>query len=449
MERLGARRSRRIAAVLLVGALVGAVLALRTTTPARAGAPIQVQRLAGPDRIATAIAISQQEFPTASSAPAVVLTRSDNFADALAGTPFAATEGAPLLLTPPGSLDPSTATEIGRVASPGAAVFLLGGTAALSDAVGAAITALGHQPLRLAGANRYGTAAQVATALASNLPTPTIFLADGTTFADALIAGSVSGGVRLTGPAVPLLLTAGSVLPAETQAFLAAQGTKLTRIETFGSAATTAYPSGTADVAADDATLSAVVAAKFFVGFPMSVVGIASDKNFPDALAGGVWTALKRVPLLLTDPTTLSPAVRDYLGSSSTSNAVVFGGTSAVGDTVVGAVSAISPTGTTTTSTSTTRTTVGSASNFGAQGVILHGGQSTTTVCTPSASRSYHGPVRMIRRSSTRRPRRPSVGERAGREVVGAPGSAMAIRTCSSSATTTWASVGSSTCTRT
>ena len=79
------------------------------TTPAK-----PFIRLSGSDRIATAIAVSQAAFPTAGSAGGVVLARSDIFPDALGGTPLAAAKDAPLLFTPPTSLDP-----VRRPRSPG------------------------------------------------------------------------------------------------------------------------------------------------------------------------------------------------------------------------------------------------------------------------------------------------------------------------------------------
>jgi hypothetical protein len=63
-----------------------------------------VQRVAGAERIATSIAISTADFEAA-EAGAVVLTRADAFPDALAGTPLAVQEDAPLLLTFPETLD--------------------------------------------------------------------------------------------------------------------------------------------------------------------------------------------------------------------------------------------------------------------------------------------------------------------------------------------------------
>jgi len=75
------------------------------TSPATAGAT--VTRLAGADRVGTAIAISQATFPAAGSAGAVILARDDDFPDALAGAPLAAKLHAPYSSPgPAGSIRP-------------------------------------------------------------------------------------------------------------------------------------------------------------------------------------------------------------------------------------------------------------------------------------------------------------------------------------------------------
>src|SRR5438105_5079473 len=109
-----------VGTIAAVGLVASAGSALATT-------PSNVQRVAGPDRLATAIATSQDQFPTAGSASAVVLARSDTFPDALAGGPLAAKVHGPLLLTSSAALDTSVKTEIARVAVAGATVYILGG----------------------------------------------------------------------------------------------------------------------------------------------------------------------------------------------------------------------------------------------------------------------------------------------------------------------------------
>ena len=150
---------------------------------------LELLRLAGEDRVATAIDASQDSYPTDGSAGAVVLSRADGFADALAGTPLAAAEEAPILLTPTAALDPRTLAEIERILPSGGRVHLLGGTGAIGPAVAAALTERGYVVTRHAGADRYTTAVAVAEALGSP---EEILLVTGRDFPDGLAAGAAA-----------------------------------------------------------------------------------------------------------------------------------------------------------------------------------------------------------------------------------------------------------------
>ena len=126
--------SSGVAAITIMGTVAGTVVgagfvaasgaalaaqpaAVRASVPAvlPAALPSNVQRIAGASRFDTAIATSQDEFPVAGSAAAVVLTRADTYPDALAGVPLAAKVGGPLLLTPSNSLTAAVKAEITRV----------------------------------------------------------------------------------------------------------------------------------------------------------------------------------------------------------------------------------------------------------------------------------------------------------------------------------------------
>ena len=85
-------------------------------------------RLEGPDRITTAIAISQFEFPNGSGV--VYLARSDDFADALAGGSLTRR---PILLVPSDGLPDSVAAEIRRLDPD--QVIALGGVNAISQSI--------------------------------------------------------------------------------------------------------------------------------------------------------------------------------------------------------------------------------------------------------------------------------------------------------------------------
>lgn len=301
----------------------------------------QVTRLGGTDRIATAIAVSQATFvdlgtpaqPGSSQvaiptrrALAAVLTRSDSFADALAGTPLAVARSAPLLLTPGSSLDARVLNEINRVVAPGSTVYLLGGTAALSGDLEAQVRSAGYAVVRYAGTDRYETAVAIAS---GGLPDATrALLATGLNFPDAL-----SGGAAAAAQNGVVLLTADGIMPAATKAYLDAHPAVVQYA--LGGPASAAAPQAIRLVGEDRYDTSRLVAERLF-GTP-SVVGLASGVTFPDALSGGVKMGFALGPLLLTDPSVIPGGVRFYVAArrSSITAALVFGGVDAVSSVVV------------------------------------------------------------------------------------------------------------------
>jgi hypothetical protein len=95
-----------------------------------------------------------------------------------------------------------------------------------------------------------------------------------------------------------------------------------------------AYPAGQAIVGVDRYDTSAQVAARFFP--TPGTIGLASGTNFPDALSGGAHIGRFSGPLLLTDPSALPAVIQAYLTAKASSivGGFVYGGTSAVSDSV-------------------------------------------------------------------------------------------------------------------
>ena len=282
---------------------------------------IALDRIAGPTRDATSVAASQELFPAAGSARAVVVASNATFPDALAGAPLAVLKGGPLLLTTPTGLDPLDAAEISRALPPGGAVYLLGGPAALSPALDTQVSGLGYVPHRVAGANRYATAVAIAAVLGN--PT-TVLLATGLDFPDGLAAGAAAAHA---GAAV--LLTAGSTMPAETAAYLGAHPGSPVAV---GGPATAADPGALRVVGADRYATAAAVATQFFPG-SAATVGFASGAAFPDALSGGANIGGHGGPLLLVPAAGLLPApLSSYLSTNPTiTTGLLYGGPAAVG----------------------------------------------------------------------------------------------------------------------
>jgi|HubBroStandDraft_1064217.scaffolds.fasta_scaffold113024_1 hypothetical protein len=307
--------------------LAGVVPVVPVTPP---GTPTPPTQISGPNAVDTAVAVSQTEFPTAGSADAVVLARSDFFADALAGGPLAAAVGGPLLITPgaslSSSLDPTVEAEIQRVLPVGDTVYVLGGDLALSPSIDTTLEALGYVVVREAGADEYATAIDIAETLAN--PT-TVFEATGLDFADALSA--VPAAIEDHGA---ILLTDGSTQAAETASYLAAHPADVRYAIGGPLAAAGADPGATAVFGSDQYGTSAAVATRFFPG--ALLYGAATGLDFPDALAGGVFMATggRTGPMLLVDPAATPPvptAVAAYLGTLAPDTpGDVFGGPLAV-----------------------------------------------------------------------------------------------------------------------
>lgn len=306
----------------------------------------ETERVEGPERITTAVAGSQVAFDDG-EADAVVLTRSDDFPDAQAGTALAIARNAALLLTQPDALALASEDELLRVMSPGGTVYLLGGTAALGQAVEDRVVELGYVVVRLGGSNRFATA----TAIAAELGDPgTLLLADGGDFPHAVVAGAaavVAGDSDFdqtgnVGAAV--LLTDGATVPPETRAYLDGR-TDTPEVVPIGSPAAEAFPEEEDAIVGGDAyEVSANVAAAFFDG--PSAIGVATGANFADALTGGSVVGRPDVgpgPILLTGADALPGSVADYITSISDSvgRVLVFGGTAAIEASVEEEIQAI------------------------------------------------------------------------------------------------------------
>lgn len=301
------RNSR--AQVAMAGAMVLVLTAWHPVAAHADGTQGQTGRLGGPDRVATAVAVSMNSYPGAASAGAVVVSRDDDFADGVTGAPLAVKRNGPLLLTAPSELDPRTEAEVKRVLPAGGTVVLLGGTSALSPSVATALTADGFQVSRIAGDSRFGTATRVADALGDP---PTILLATGDNFPDALVAGAAASRA---GGAV--LLTDDTRMPSETATYLETHPP--VQSYAIGDQAAAADPVATR-VSGTDRYETALAVAKQFSG--TSRVGLATGLAFPDALAGAVHIShfppgTGPGPLLLTPPDQLTPNLDEYLKSSA------------------------------------------------------------------------------------------------------------------------------------
>lgn len=299
-----------------------------------------LERLAGADRLATAAAVSRR---TAGTAGTALLARADDYADALAGAPLAAHLGAPLLLTSPEGLSDAAADELARLRAE--RVILLGGEAALSARVANDLAARGLTVERIAGANRFDTAARIADLLPS---TGEVFVAEGINadprrgWPDALSASGLAAAERS-----PVLLVTRDRLPPETAATLEARSGTLSSTTATIVGGPAAVSASVAEEIAERsgevrrlagadryATSAAAVSEARDRGVPAALTWVATGRAFPDGLVTGAAAGVAGGLLVLVDGHDLdrSPATRDLLTglADEIDTLRVTGGTAAV-----------------------------------------------------------------------------------------------------------------------
>ena len=300
-----------------------------TTSPVGWQTRTPVARLVGASDSDSSVLVSRR-LP-AGSAAGVVVARSDQFADALAGGPLASAHNGSVLLVPQSGVPANVISEAQRVLAPGGRVIILGGTGALPPAIENTFRAHGMFVERISGADRYATATAVAPRVN---PTPgSVFVVSGLAFPDAVAASSVAAARRS-----PIVLVAPHEMPPPTGAYLATKlGTP--RIVVGGPAAVpeiVARAAGmTQRVHGADRYATAVNVANTF--FPAaSRVVLVSGGGFADALVSAPAAGRSGAPLVLTAP---RPNSWSY-GYLATQNkrwveATVVGNTAALPDSAI------------------------------------------------------------------------------------------------------------------
>lgn len=296
-----------------------------------AGTPI---RIAGANRYATAATLSTAHFVP--GVPVAYVATGLNFPDALAAGPAAGIGGGPILLTEANNLPQATRDELTRLAPQ--RIVVLGGPGAVSSGVAASLQAYTSQPVtRLAGADRFSTAAAVSAATFGP-GVASAFVATGRNFPDALSAGPAA--VLADGP---VLLTETNSLPQATRDELARLAPQ--RIFVLGgsaavsdgvAAALQAYTSQPIArlAGADRFATSATISATFFNRPPSAY--LATGLNFPDALAAVPGAGRAGSPLLLVSLAAIPAPTGGELLRLQPPYSYLVGGPAVVGDAIIG-----------------------------------------------------------------------------------------------------------------
>ncbi len=291
-----------------------------------------VSRISGTDRYETAAEVASL-YPRGSD---VYVTTGENFPDALAAGARAGSKEDPILLTRLNELPSPTIRELKRI-SP-RKIYVVGGRGVVSSNVARALSPYAGSGgvTRLAGADRYETAAKVAAQFGS---WPSVaYVATGDDYPDALAAAARAGLNN-----APVLLTRKDSLPSATRSAL--RGLKPSRIVLVGSgsAVNTSVARSLKNYASSSSLqrvsgsglygTSASLAGYYPKG--LDVVYVTTAENYPDALAGAARGATDAAPILLTDPNWLPTATKDALNGLDPNRIAVIGGSKAVSTTTL------------------------------------------------------------------------------------------------------------------
>jgi putative cell wall-binding protein len=298
-------------------------------------APPTVDRIAGSDRYAVAVAISQRAF--SGSADVVYVATGTNYPDALSAAPAAVKEGGPLLLTKPGELPDDVRAEIIRLQPQ--KIVVVGGPNSVSPLVYEELAELASASIhRVDGADRYAVSRELVRYAFDSATLA--YVATGANFPDALSAGAAGGK---SGSPVVLVNGAGSSAGAETIALLTEHlGVSSIRIA-GGPASVSPSIETELEAAVDDVTrlsgadrfeASLSINRDAFPSAPVPTVYLATGLNFPDALAGAALAGMQGAPVYLVRQDCVPVGVLSDVAQLEATRVTLLGGTATLSPAV-------------------------------------------------------------------------------------------------------------------
>lgn len=315
-------------------------------------------RIEGEDRYETAVKIAKEQYPNGLVNKTVILATGQNFADALTANGLTNIYQAPILLTKTDNIPESVMAYLKAEQAKGRLenVLIVGKTGAVSNSVSEALTKMRLSVARVGGANRFETAVEVAKILkatvgegkipfASNArvnkvvkDSNTYFLANGFSFADALIASVPSSRYGY-----PILLTDGSNhLRPETKSFLddAFKAGQLNKILVMGGTAVVSegaksdVPGSKVDrLYGQDRYQTNMAVNEYFKN--ATKVYVVTGEAYADALVAGHLAAENNAAILMVSSKGLTKEQSDWIKKNDKiTDYVIVGGDKAVSEKV-------------------------------------------------------------------------------------------------------------------
>lgn len=314
-------------------------IALETHTPTDDGPAVQgpsatiasfgngTTRLYGADRYMTAVEVSKRFAPKVDVA---FVATGANFPDALAAAAAASKLGGPLLLTQPNTLPSVVSKELKRLKP--TQIIVVGAEGAVNKKVFNELTKIAPSK-RLGGKDRYATGHKVVEHAFPSAET--VFIATGADFPDALAASGAAGLLE-----APVMLVDGQKNTLSASVNNQLRSLKASKVVLIGGsgAVTSGIQNQLKDKGysvsrlggADRYATAAEINNKFFAADSTKTIFLATELNFPDALAGAALAGQVGAPLFVTSASCAPSSVQSSITSLTPTSTVVLGGTSVI-----------------------------------------------------------------------------------------------------------------------
>lgn len=311
-------RKKAIALFLAIGLL------LPNYTLAAEDTEVSVQRIGGKNRYETAQLIADR---LGSNFEKIIIATGENYPDALAGSLLTESKY-PILLTHKNEVSDA----VKEMAHEAKEVIVLGGTNTITSEVEKQLADEDTKVTRIAGKNRYETAAMIA----ATSQTQERILVSGVNYPDAIVGAGLSLQTE-----VPILLTAPNRLTQETASAMQSHGIKgLTilggskAISEDVQAEAAKHLSTLERIAGADRYATSIEVARRYSA-PKTMI-LATGEDFPDALTSAPLSGMLDAPILLVRGNELSPDLKDFLHDNrmNLEEVIIVGGEASVSNTL-------------------------------------------------------------------------------------------------------------------
>lgn len=329
-------RSKRIfRAIVVLSVIFSMALSSFAFVSADTVSP-HVRRIFGTSRYETAIRVANalKKELKVNKFSSILIASGEGFADSLSGTYLATVKKGPILLVSDAHYREAV-DYISKNLRPDGTIYILGGTAAVSQTVESEIAktvSTSTSVKRLSGSTRYGT--NIAILKEANPDNQDFLICSGQNFPDALSAAAVGKPILLVpgnlgegqmkylkdaiGPNSRFYIIGGNnAIPTSTETQLRSLGKSVERIQGNNRYSTAIN-----------------ITNKFFPRIRRSV--IATGDNYPDGLTGAVLANAMGAPLMLSSMTSSFQATYQYNILKNIRNVTILGGIKVVATPATG-----------------------------------------------------------------------------------------------------------------